>query len=176
MSSAAVKGLVRHYLRDLIYGANDGIITTFAVVAGVTGAALSTTVILILGVSNLLADGFSMAASDFLSMRSDIAVKEADGEEDAGDESPLKHGLATFVAFVVCGSVPLIAYIVPMPSDARFPVAIVLTFLILYVVGASRSYVTHRSWWRNGLEMLAVGALAAVVAYVLGASVAGLTD
>ena len=176
MRGETIEGVARHYLRDLIYGANDGIITTFAVVAGVTGASLSTTVILILGISNLLADGFSMAASDFLSMRSDIAVREEDGAPDAGDESPFKHGLATFVAFVVCGAVPLAAYIVPMPEDARFPVTIVLTFLVLFVVGAGRSFVTHRSWWRNGLEMLAVGALAAVVAYVIGASVAGFTD
>jgi VIT1/CCC1 family predicted Fe2+/Mn2+ transporter len=52
----------------------------------------------------------------------------------------------------------------------------VLTFMSLFVVGASRSYVTRRSWTRSGLEMLAVGALAAVVAYVIGASVAGLTE
>ena len=48
--------LSRHYLPDLVYGANDGIITTFAVVSGVVGAALSETVILILGFANLLAD------------------------------------------------------------------------------------------------------------------------
>jgi VIT1/CCC1 family predicted Fe2+/Mn2+ transporter len=50
-----------------------------------------------------------------------------------------------------------------------------LTFLTLFVVGASRSIVTRRSWMRSGLEMLAVGALAAVVAYVIGASVASVT-
>lgn len=43
----------RHYIRDLIYGANDGVITTFAVVAGVTGGALSTRAVLIVGVANL---------------------------------------------------------------------------------------------------------------------------
>jgi hypothetical protein len=41
--------ITRHYIRDLIYGANDGIITTFAVVAGVTGGALSSTAVLIVG-------------------------------------------------------------------------------------------------------------------------------
>lgn len=51
-------GLVRHYLPDLVYGANDGIITTFAVVSGVIGADLSERVILILGFANLVADGF----------------------------------------------------------------------------------------------------------------------
>jgi len=59
------------YLRDFVYGAIDGAVTTFAVVAGVVGAGLSDSVIIILGFANLLADGFSMAASNFLGARSE---------------------------------------------------------------------------------------------------------
>ena len=58
------------YIGDLVYGANDGIITTFAVVAGAAGALLSPGIIIILGLANLIADGFSMGASNFLSLRS----------------------------------------------------------------------------------------------------------
>jgi len=58
------------YLRDFVYGANDGIITTFAVVAGVAGADLSSAVVLIMGVANLLADGFSMSSGNYLSEKS----------------------------------------------------------------------------------------------------------
>src|SRR5262245_30070807 len=59
------------YLRDFVYGSIDGSITTFAVVAGVIGAGLSTGVIIILGLANLLADGFSMAVGNFLGTRAD---------------------------------------------------------------------------------------------------------
>jgi len=59
------------YLKDMIYGAIDGTVTTFAIVAGVTGASLSPAVILILGFANLFADGFSMAVSNFLSIRAE---------------------------------------------------------------------------------------------------------
>ena len=62
--------ILQHYLGDLVYGANDGIVTTFAVVAGVAGAGLSVRVVLILGISNLLADGFSMGSSNYLAIRS----------------------------------------------------------------------------------------------------------
>lgn len=62
----------RHsYLRDFVYGATDGAVTTFAVVAGVFGADLATRVVLILGVGNLLADGFSMAVSNYLGTRAE---------------------------------------------------------------------------------------------------------
>lgn len=53
------------YLRDWIYGGIDGTVTTFAVVAGAIGADLSARVVIILGVANLLADGFSMAAANY---------------------------------------------------------------------------------------------------------------
>ncbi len=58
------------FIGDFVYGANDGIITTFAVVTGAVGASLSPLVIIILGFANLFADGFSMGASSFLSKRS----------------------------------------------------------------------------------------------------------
>lgn len=55
---------------DAVLGGVDGIITTFAVVAGSTGGQLSTGVIIILGIANLIADGFSMAVSNYLGTRS----------------------------------------------------------------------------------------------------------
>ena len=55
----------QNYLRDWVYGGIDGAVTTFAVVAGVVGAGLSARTVLILGAANLLADGFSMAASNY---------------------------------------------------------------------------------------------------------------
>lgn len=59
------------YLRDFVYGAIDGTVTTFAVVSGVAGAELSGSIVLILGAANLVGDGFSMAASNFLGIRAE---------------------------------------------------------------------------------------------------------
>ena len=64
---------VRHnYVRDWIYGGIDGAVTTFAVVSGVAGASLAPVIVLILGFANLIADGFSMAASNFLGTRAEL--------------------------------------------------------------------------------------------------------
>ncbi len=59
------------YLKSFVYGGLDGIVTTFAVVAGVAGANLSASVVLILGVANLIADGISMAFGDYLSTKAE---------------------------------------------------------------------------------------------------------
>jgi VIT1/CCC1 family predicted Fe2+/Mn2+ transporter len=66
---AAKKG--HRYLGDAIFGAVDGSVTTFAVVAGAVGAQLSGGVVIVLGVANLVADGFSMAVSNYLGTKSE---------------------------------------------------------------------------------------------------------
>ena len=102
-------GLARHYLRDLVYGANDGIITTFAVVAGVAGGALSGRAVLIVGAANLAGrrpvDGRGELP------RHPIRRKRAGGAGVAGGRgAPIRHGAATFLAFVAAGTVPLLPY------------------------------------------------------------------
>jgi VIT1/CCC1 family predicted Fe2+/Mn2+ transporter len=64
------------YLGDFVLGAIDGTVTTFAIVAGVAGAELSTTVAMVLGLANVLADGFSMAVSNYLKATADHHVVE----------------------------------------------------------------------------------------------------
>lgn len=166
--------IFEHYLRDLVYGANDGIITTFAVVAGVAGANLSPMIVLILGFANLLADGFSMGASNYLSIRSDEAARKAAGL-DVQEPHALRHGIATFVAFNAAGVVPLLAYLLPTAQVDRFVIAAVLTLLTLFAVGASRSFITRQHPVRSGLEMFLVGGAAAVVAYGMGALISRLS-
>jgi VIT1/CCC1 family predicted Fe2+/Mn2+ transporter len=62
------------YLGDFVLGAVDGTVTTFAVVSGVAGANLKPEVAIILGLANLLADGFSMAVGNYLSTKADRQV------------------------------------------------------------------------------------------------------
>ncbi|HEX9963268.1 MAG TPA: VIT1/CCC1 transporter family protein [Pyrinomonadaceae bacterium] len=66
-----ISSVKHNYIRDWIYGGIDGAVTTFAVVSSVTGAELSPLIVLILGFANLVADGFSMAASNFLGTRAE---------------------------------------------------------------------------------------------------------
>ncbi len=82
------------YVGDFILGAVDGAVTTFAIVAGAAGAGLSNGVVLVLGLANVLADGFSMAAGNFLSARSDQQRVEQYRriEEEDIDHNPRGNG------------------------------------------------------------------------------------
>jgi VIT1/CCC1 family predicted Fe2+/Mn2+ transporter len=162
---SALRSLVRKYLPDLIYGANDGVVTTLAVVSGVVGASLSSTVILVLGFANLLADGFSMGASNVLSRRSETTAEQLPSLQHSA-----RHGLATFLGFVVAGFVPLLAYLLPIAPGVRFETAVGMALLTLFTVGASRALFTTRGAFRAGMEMLVIGSAAAGLAYGIGAA------
>ena len=162
------------YLRAAVYGANDGLVTTFAVVAGAAGAELSAAVVLILGGSNVIADGLSMALGDFLGEHSERKLDPAEATE-----FPIWHtGFITFVCFFLAGLLPLFPYLWALVCGSEcmsiqvkqlFPWSALTTAVAMFIIGSVRSLVTRDSWWKNGLEMLGVGAIAATVAYFAGA-------
>ena len=210
------------YLRDWVYGGIDGAVTTFAVVAGVVGAELSNRVVLILGAANLVADGFSMAASNYSGTKTEHeelarlrAVEERhievvpDGEREEirqifrakgfeGDQleqavevitgnrerwvdtmlaeeygvpkavrAPLKAAASTFAAFVLCGAIPLLPFL--LQTAGQFEVSVVVTALVFFLIGSTKSHWSPVSWWRSGAETMAIGLGAAALAYVVGA-------
>jgi vacuolar iron transporter family protein len=155
-----------HYLRDVVYGALDGAITTMAVVAGTAGAALSARIGIILGLANLIADGLSMGASNYLGLKSEL---EQSGRSIA-EEAPWRHGLATAAAFVVVGALPLLGYVIgPLVGVAVLHVSAALTAIALFIAGAVRAPFVKRPIWRSAVEMVAVGAAAGGAAYAVGA-------
>jgi len=211
----------QNYLRDWIYGGIDGAVTTFAVVSGVVGARLSPWVILVMGFANLFADGFSMAASNFLGTRAeheDLKRLEAiehrhvdldpEGEREEvrqifrgkgfnGEDltrlvdlitsdrerwvrtmlteeyglpqqvrSPWLAAITTFSAFLVCGLVPLLPYLFGGPDPLAL--SIVMTGIVFFGIGSLKSRWSVSVWWRSGLSTLAVGVIAASLAYAVG--------
>jgi len=152
----------RHYIRDLVYGANDGIITAFAVVSGVAGGQLSQLAVLVVGAANLAADGVSMGVGNFLAIRADERARETEGLPEL-ERHPWKHGLATLLAFVVAGAVPLTPYLMLRTSSHQLVVSTILTFTTLFVLGALRALVTRDRWWQTGLETLVLGTFVAQV-------------
>jgi VIT1/CCC1 family predicted Fe2+/Mn2+ transporter len=220
-------------LRDFVYGAIDGVVTTFAVVAGVAGAGLATRVVLILGAANLAADGFSMAVSNFLGARSEeqrrqryrrqeerhiAAVPAGEREEvrqilarwglgdglldgatgaitqdrarwvrfmmqlehgfPAAGPTPVRAALATFVAFVTVGFVPLAPFVVDALAGtvgAPFAWSAALTAAAFIGVGVGKGLVVAQTWWRSAIETAAVGGTAAALAYAAGIALGGIS-
>jgi len=220
-----------HYLKSLVYGGLDGIITTFATVTSVSGADFSPIVIVILGIAHLFADGLSMGMGDALSEQAEIDFNNSErkrekwemeinmeGEldemvalyeqkgvsrpdamtilttlakyenvfldhmmvEELGlmpvdpDDVPLKAGLVTMGSFILFGSVPLMPYLVcllpwlSLSTSAQLWLAIVITMITLFILGAVKGMLVDYPWMSSGLVMVMNGSFAAAVAFVIG--------
>ena len=162
------KNIFKLYLPQLVYGAMDGIVTTFAVVTAAIGGGLSHGVIIILGLANLFSDGFSMATSNFLSKESE---KDLDQTYTV---KPTASSLSTFVAFVFFGSIPIIPFILAFLHIYFFEVyaltiSITFTGITFFVVGTLRSYVARtKSLIYSGFEAFIIGSIAAGISFSVG--------
>ncbi|EAR15979.1 VIT1/CCC1 transporter family protein [Robiginitalea biformata] len=173
------------YLSEFVYGGMDGCVTTFAVVAGSVGASLDSAVIIILGFANLIADGFAMSVGAYLShntardnrLKLQATENPAAGQTPAGVPDPepgksaLRIGGVTFASFLAIGLVPLLVYVVDYlyPLDVNhFLVACILTGIGFLFIGLLKAYVNRTRMLRAVVEVLALGAAAAIVAYYVG--------
>jgi VIT1/CCC1 family predicted Fe2+/Mn2+ transporter len=86
--------------------------------------------------------------------------------------SPLKAGLVTFAAFILCGAIPLLPYVLGMTNG--FAVSSVMTAVTFFGIGAWKSHWSLAHWFRSGLETLAIGGGAAILAFGVGYLLSGL--
>src|SRR3972149_2585967 len=154
------KSFERHYLPEFVYGGIDGSVTTFAVVAGAIGASFSNTVILVLGFANLLADGVSMALSDYVSSESD---REMHSRTKFAKKSS-NSAWATFFSFVIVGLIPLLFFVLaqffPSLTDKAFLFSIILTAFAFLFVGSVKGLITGKHPIYSAFETLMIGVIA----------------
>ena len=154
------------YLSEFVYGGIDGIITTFSIVAGSSGGSLLRNVILILGLSNVVSDGFSMGVSRYVSSETEIKqglLKEKD---------PTISGIVTFLSFVLVGILPLLPFIFMRNSKNNknttyisLSIALVVFFSIGYLKGI---VVKEKNPYKSAFEILLLGLIASLISYTIG--------
>ena len=154
------------YLGDAVFAASDGIVTTFAIVAGSAGAALDYKVVLILGFANLFADGFSMASGSYLGAKSALEYDQKEGQNVEDEGSPIKRAIGTFAAFNIAGIIPLLPFLLKL--EGSFLASTVSVGFALFIVGFLKSLYTKKNFIQSGVEVFTVGGFAAFVAFAVG--------
>lgn len=156
------------YTPEYVYGSVDGTVTTFAIVAASVGAGLPSGVVLVLGIANLIADGFSMGSSSFLSAQADDSKKKQ-------RKVPLTVGLATFAAFIAIGLLPLTVYLYDViagnaleTNSNLFYTSASLTLLTFIAIGYAKVRAESSNPWISIAQTAGLGAIAAALAYFAG--------
>ena len=211
------------YLRQFIFGVEDGLIGGLGLITGVSVAAVSPSIILLSGVALMLTQAVSMGAGTYLSIKSqgeyyervleqekremeevpeieteevreiyrkhgfqgnalkDIVKKitsnkktwlsvmmaEEFGFTKKTVENPLIATLVMSLSVILGVFVPLIPHFF-LTSTPALTASIIATIAGLFVFGTAKSIYTKRSWLKSGLEMMAVGGLAALAGYLIG--------
>lgn len=210
-------------IRAAVFGVNDGLISNASLIFGIAGAHASNHFILVTAVAGLLAGACSMAAGEYVSVRSQREMLEYQleleknelelyPEEEAAELaliyearglpkeeaermaniiiqnpekaldtlareelginpddmiSPIGAAISSFVSFGLGAFIPLIPYLFQF-SDQNLLVAVILTAISLFTVGALLSLFTQRSAFLSGLRMLLIGAAAGTLTYLIG--------
>jgi VIT1/CCC1 family predicted Fe2+/Mn2+ transporter/rubrerythrin len=210
-------------VRDVIFGANDGLVSILSLLTGVYGAVTESRVILIAGVAGAVAGAISMGAGAYLSSKSEQEVTEkeserkgirkrrspeeekaelvrfyrargfkgpeaeaiahrvsaqmeAEAEYTVGEElgltseeawPPWKAAVLTGMSFAIASVVPILPFAILEITPAAIAAAIA-SIAALFAVGASKATFTRKSWVTSGLEMMAIGTLAALATYAIG--------
>jgi len=210
-------------LRAAVFGINDGLISNLSLILGVAGASSSSNIILLSGIAGLLAGAFSMAAGEYVSVRSqremfehqiglerdelreypqeeaeelaliyaargmdmeaarELARRTISDPEKALDTlareklglnpdelgSPWGAALSSFASFAIGALVPLLPFLL-LWGERALTASVVLTGAALFGVGSLISLFTGRSAVRDGLRMLAIGAAAGAVTFLIG--------
>lgn len=210
-------------LRAAVFGVNDGLVSIALLIMGIAGATSASATILLTGVAGLLAGAISMAAGEWISMRSQREMFEyqiglerdelaqypaeeteelaliyqargmnreeayamakrmiADPElgldtlarEELGlnpDElgSPWQAAVFSFFSFIFGGLIPLLPFLLELERHPLL-IAVTLSCIALFVVGATLSLFTGRDALWGGLRMLSIGSLAGAVTYFIG--------
>jgi len=217
------KGYGGGNLRAAVFGVNDGLVSTASLVMGVAGAAASDAVILLSGIAGLLAGAFSMAAGEYISVRSQremfeyqIGLEKAELDQYPQEEaaelalifeakglskaearnladtiiadpdraldtlareelglnpeelgSPLGAAVFSFCSFAAGGMIPILPFLTGI-GPYSLNVAMGMTGVVLFGVGAVLSLFTGRHAWLGGMRMLLIGSAAGGATYIIG--------
>ncbi|HCC06048.1 TPA: hypothetical protein DEP94_01645 [Candidatus Nomurabacteria bacterium] len=168
-----MKGTIKKYLSSIVYGGSDGAVSYFTLMAGAYGAGLSIKMLIAIGVSNVVADAFSMATADYLSEDSKVNVTFKEEETSA---------IVTFISFILIGCFPLApslyAYYT-LPADATLPLSMFILSTILTLVGFTyigylRGKILGRNIYRTVVQSIIICSISAGIAYYLGEYIAKL--
>lgn len=160
-------------LKGIVFGGLDGILTTFALLAAVAGSKqTSTSLMLVIGVSTVVADALSMGAGEYLSAKAEHELNGG-GSHPADEPGPFEKAVAMFLAFAIFGSLPLVGCVISAAVTRRtglpiddFGLSVAITGLTLFALGGIKSQFGEGVWWQAGFEVSGIGGAAATVAYV----------
>jgi len=152
------------YLRSIIFGINDSLVSTVGFLAGISVAGVPRATIILTGVVYALVEAFSMAMGDFLSEES---AEEYVSHSNVSDRPSVISAVLMFISCVLASLIPLVPYII-FVSNTALIVSICLSVLSLFVAGVISARFSRLPMMWRGARMALLGGAAIVIGVAIG--------
>lgn len=159
-------------LRAGVLGANDGIVSTAAVVVGVAGATSDATAIATAGLAAVVGGAVSMALGEYVSVSSQRDSERTHGVSDEAQVNPWSAAVASLFAFLLGALLPFAAAVFA-PADYRVPAIFGLTLVSLAVTGTVSAKLGKASVTRSVARIVIGGSLALAATFLVGSLFGG---
>jgi VIT1/CCC1 family predicted Fe2+/Mn2+ transporter len=157
-------------IREVVFGVEDGVVQNMALIAGMVGAGLASSVIVLAGSINAIAGVLSMSMGTYLSSQAERDALLADDPAN-GDRirSPIRDAFVMAAAYAFGALVPLLPFTLPaVGRGAAVAGAVGLTAVTLFALGVLKANVSRQPRLRSGIQLLVLASLAGVAGYLLG--------
>ncbi len=152
------------YVRNFIFGAEDSLVSTVGLLAGVASAGIPRKDIIISGVVLIFVEAFSMAVGSFLSERT-TEESLIDSQEKIGHS--LIASVIMFGSYFISGLIPLFPYLLQSNTDA-FWQSIIASLIALFILGFLSAKILKTKILKNSLRMLLIGGAAIALGVIVG--------
>jgi len=152
------------YLRTIIFGINDSLVSTVGFLAGISVAGVPRATIVLTGIIYALVEAFSMAMGDFLSEES---AEEYISKSNVNDRPSVIAAVLMFISCVLASLIPLVPYII-FTSGTALIVSICLSVLSLFIVGMIGARFSRLPMLWRGIRMAFLGGAAIAMGVAIG--------
>lgn len=151
------------YFRNLIFGVEDGLVSTVGLLSGIAIADVPRETIILTGIVLIFVEAISMAAGSFLS---EASVEELEVKKRTSAGESFKAGATMFASYFIAGLIPLAPYIYLAHDAFRF--SIIASLITLFLLGAWSGRLSRAGVLRSAIRMAVVGGLAVAVGAAAG--------
>jgi len=160
-----LKELLVHedYLRSLMFGLQDGIVSTTGVVVGISTGVQNKEIVILAAFVAVTVEASSMAAGQYSSEK---AVHQMD-KSGKHTDSLMLGALIMFIAYMIGGAFPIIPTIIFDQSTARI-LAVVSAFIGLFIIGYIKGHIVEHKPLRSAIELFIIGSIATAIGVIVG--------
>ncbi|MCR4324067.1 MAG: VIT1/CCC1 transporter family protein [Candidatus Curtissbacteria bacterium] len=164
---SVAKPIRGEFLREIVFGANDGVVTSIGFLVGIAGAVSDQTIVVIAGALTIIAGGASMALGNYLAVKSQREFYESK-EEAHSENNPIISGVIIGAFYLLGGFPPLLPFILFRPATRALIMSIIVAIIVMGLIGFMRWTLNRRNLGGKIGETIIVGIIAAGIGFLAG--------